>query len=310
MPFSNPNIPPIQTQNNIKPIGAPAPINADNFAADFGKNAANAFIPNLSTVTQAPTIIDANSLGILIQGAGFGQVKSFIASAAIKANEAVYKIRENEVLLGNATIYANPITAGAQLYFNKDNASFVNPNKLIGNYLFDAVIFFNNTINEYQVDKTGNMQLVETLRIPDILLNACILSVSANRYIHQSIPIGNEVGTVKEIMSFGEYQIKLSGHLVNNDKPMEYATDAIKALDQLSKTQNAVNINSLFLTLLGINKVVIEKYTLDQVEGFNGVTTFTIDMISETDIPNNSADRSNSGGTDKLVNPNIKQQYG
>jgi hypothetical protein len=306
MPFSNPNIPPIQNQNNVKNIDTIAPINAANFAADFGKNAANAFIPNLSAITQVPTIIDANSLGILIQGAGFGQVKSFIASSAIKANEAAYKIRENEVLLGNATVYANPIKAGADLYFNKDNASFVNPNKLIGNYLFDAVLFSNNTIENYQVDKTGVMKSTETTKIPDILLNACILSVSANRYIHQSIPIGNEVGTVKEIMAFGEYQIKLTGHLVNNEKPMEYATDAMRALDQLSKTQNAVNINSLFLYILGINKVVIEKYTIDQVEGFNGVTTFTLDMISETDIPNNSADRSNSGGTDELVNQNIK----
>ena len=306
MPFSNPNIPPIQNQNSVKPIGAPAPINADNFAADFGKNAANAFIPNLSKVTQAPTIIDANSLGILIQGAGFGQVKSFIAESAIRTNESVYKIRENEVLLGNATIYANPIKAGADLYFNKDNASFVNPNKLIGNYLFDAVIFFNNTIQNYQVDKTGVMRSTESTRIPDILLNACILSVSANRYINQSIPIGNEVGTIKEIMAFGEYQIKLTGHLVNNEKPMEYATDAIRTLDQLSKAQTALNINSLFLTILGVNKVVIEKYTLDQVEGFNGVTTFTIDMVSETDTPNNSSDRSNNGGTGELVNQNIK----
>jgi hypothetical protein len=306
MPLSsNPNIPPIQNQNNINEIGI-APINAANFAADLGLNGANAFIPNLSTATKTPTIIDANSLGILIQGAGFGQIKSFIASSAIKANEAAYKIRENEVLLGNATIYANPIKAGADLYFNKDNASFVNPNKLIGNYLFDAVLFSNNTIENYQVDKTGVMKSTEATRIPDILLNACILSVSANRYIHQSIPIGNEVGTVKEIMAFGEYQIKLTGHLVNNEKPMEYATDAMRALDQLSKTQNAVNINSLFLYILGINKVVIEKYTIDQVEGFNGVTTFTLDMISETDIPNNSADRSNNGGTGELVNQNIK----
>jgi hypothetical protein len=306
MPFSNPNIPPIQDQNNVKNIDTIAPINAANFAADLGANSANAFIPFLSTVTKAPTIIDANSLGILIQGAGFGQIKSFIAGAAIKANEAVYKLRENEVLLGNASIYANPIKAGADLYFNKDNASFVNPNKLIGNYLFDAVLFSNNTIENYQVDSTGVMKSTEATRIPDILLNACILSVSANRYIHQSIPIGNEVGTVKEIMAFGEYQIKLTGHLVNNEKPMEYATDAMRALDQLSKTQNAVNINSLFLYILGINKVVIEKYTIDQVEGFNGVTTFTLDMISETDIPNNSADRSNSGGTGELVNQNIK----
>jgi hypothetical protein len=306
MPFSNPNIPPIQNQNNVKNIDTTVPINASNLAADLGANSANAFIPLLSTLTQAPTIIDANSLGILIQGAGFGQVKSFIASSAIKANEAAYKIRENEVLLGNATVYANPIKAGADLYFNKDNASFVNPNKLIGNYLFDAVLFSNNTIENYQVDKTGVMKSTEATRIPDILLNACILSVSANRYIHQSIPIGNEVGTVKEIMAFGEYQIKLTGHLVNNEKPMEYATDAMRALDQLSKTQNAVNINSLFLYILGINKVVIEKYTIDQVEGFNGVTTFTLDMISETDIPNNSADRSNNGGTGELVNQNIK----
>lgn len=306
MPFSNPNIPPIQNQNNVKNIDTIAPINAANFAADFGKNAANAFIPNLSTITQVPTIIDANSLGILIQGAGFGQVKSFIAGAAIKANEAAYKIRENEVLLGNATIYANPIKAGAELYFDKDDALLVNPNKLIGNYLFDAVFFFNNTIQNYQVDKTGVMKSTETIKIPDILLNACILSVSANRYINQSVPIGNEVGTIKEIMAFGEYQIKLTGHLVNNDKPMEYATDAIKTLDQLSKTQNAVNVKSTFLSILGVNKVVIEKYTIDQVEGFNGVTTFTLDMISETDIPNNSADRSNSGGTDELVNQNIK----
>jgi hypothetical protein len=308
MPFSNPNIPPIQNQNNVKNIDTTVPINASNLAADLGANSANAFIPLLSTITQAPTIIDANSLGILIQGAGFGQVKSFIASSAIKANEAAYKIRENEVLLGNAAIYANPITAGNQLYFNKDDASFQNLNKIIavGDYLFDAVLFFNNKLNNYQVDKTGVMKLTEEENIDDILLNACIMSVSTNRYIHQSIPIGNEVGTVKEIMSFGEYQIKITGHLVNDEKPMEYATGAIKALNKLSKTQTAVNVKSNFLAILGVNKVIIEKYTLDQVEGFNGVTTFTIDMISETDIPNNSADRSNSGGTGELVNQNIK----
>lgn len=300
-----PNIPPLQNGINIKKITAPIPMDAETFAKDFAKSTAGAFIPNLTTVTGTPTIVDANSLGILIQGAGFGQVKSFIAESAIRSSSEAYKIRENEILKGNATIYANPMTAGAELYFNNDNASFVNPNKIIGNYLFDAVLFFNNTINEYQVDNSGSMKLVDTVTIPDILLNACVMSISANRYIHQSIPIGTEVGTVKEIMSFGEYQIKITGHLVNNDKPREYATDSIRILDQLSKTQNAVNVNSLFLQILGIGKVVIEKYTLDQVEGFNGVTTFTIDMISETDIPNNTADRSNNGGTGQLVNPQI-----
>jgi hypothetical protein len=307
---SQPNIPPPAQQGNINNTSIfNNPIDPLQVGSDIGGNALNAFTP-ITLVTGAPTIIDANSLGILIQGAGFGQVKSFIISSAIKANDAVYKLRENEVLKGNAVIYKNQLQEGFKEYFQEVKSRPELTNKIINTstsqnkqYVFDRVLFSNNAKVVYEVNSQGQVKEVEKKPIPDMVINACVVSVDANRYIQQSIPVNASIGTVKEIMAFGEYSISIEGHLINDLKPKEYPLESIQVLDTLCKTTTAINITSEFLSIFGINKILIMDYSISQIEGFSGIVSFSIKAISDTPFQILKSSVSSSGSIGQIQNP-------
>jgi len=300
---TNPQITRPPQEDNVKKLSTlPAPINVGEVAKDIAVNAANSFIPNLSVVTGAPTIIDANSLGILVQGAGFGQIKTFIAQAAIKSNQTITNQTSQLQLKSD-----NPAEMydGYQKYFKNDRAPIANPNALLGQYLFDKVSFINNELTSYAVNSAGQLKKESSEKLDDLILNACIVSIDANRYVHQSIPVNSDAGTIKEIMAFGEYNIKITGHLINDNQPKEYPLRAIRSLDKLTKMTTYVNISSNFLNIFGITKVVITDFSLQQVEGFSGIVTYTITAISETIPGSLDPNLLAFGGTTDLQNPTL-----
>lgn len=300
---TNPIIIQPEQEDNIKKLDLfPNPIDAQEVSKDISANAIRGFFPNFSQLAGTPTVIDANSLGILIQGSGFGQVKQFIAQTAIKFNEGLQKGPINPT---KESAYGIPMREGYQQYFETDRAQLPNTNNLIGQYVFDRVQFVDNTSVTYGIDDKGQLKVISKIDLPDLVLNACIVSIQANRYVNQSIPINSDAGTIKEIMAFGEYNIKITGHLINDDKPKEYAAFAALTLDALSKMTTAINIESGFLNIFNINKVVITDYNLQQIEGFSGILTYDISMISETIPTYVDPNTSSIGSTTNFKNPNI-----
>lgn len=259
--------------------------------ADFLE--ASVQIPS-SIIRGTPTVIDANSLGILITGAGLGQVKRFIAQAAIKANEAKQNAQNFQQFTTTDSINAisqiekQPING----FGTKSPYSLVKGNnQLIGTYIFDGLTLLSTTYTIEEFDARGQLKQGNEITIPSLLLSNAVISLSISRYIAQTIPIGADVGTIKELISQGEYGIKIQGHLVNPDNPFDYYVDGVNALKEFSRAPIPINVDSEIMRLFGITSIIIEDVEIQQVEGFTGVLTYTISAISDSLIAITDADR-------------------
>ena len=293
----NPNIPPATTATtdkldiSFKPLDK-ATIQPLDIATDLTKGFSQITAPFIPQVTNVPTIIDANSLGIIVQGKGFGLVKTFLATAAINQTKKLQETIQKEI--NNTKKIEKVIPKNA---FGLNRTQTANPNELLGDkntVLFDDVLFTNNESVLYTINQFGQLSIVTKTILPDLLLNVAIVQLNVNRFIQQSIPVNSDAGTIKEIMAFGEYDIKITGHLVNNTNPKEYPIVAVKTLDALCKITTSVNVKSYFLSLFGINKILITDYTLEQVEGFSGICTYTITAVSDTELLNIQANNTNT----------------
>jgi hypothetical protein len=286
---------PLQTPQIPKPL-----VETANFLE------ASVQIPS-SIIRGTPTVIDANSLGILITGAGIGQVKRFIAQAAIKGNQAALQAAQIEKSLTNDSIdsiYSNeaklqgqgvggPVQIINNPFGTKSPSNLVkpNPDNLVGSYVFDALTLLSTTYTIEEFDARGQLKQGNEITIPSLLLSNAVVSLSISRYIAQTIPIGADVGTIKELISQGEFGIKIQGHLVNPNNPFDYFTDGVNALKEFSRAPVPINVDSEFMRLFGITSIIIEDCEIEQVEGFSGVLTYTISAISDSPIAITDADR-------------------
>lgn len=276
---------------------------------DFTLNVASIVAPT-SVIGGAPTIVDANSLGILLTGAGIGQVKRFIAASAVRnaANPVTPGPGPNP-LDNDPNILAEPLIANNEVkpvlvpdQLRKPGGSDYKT-KYLGTYVFDTLTlgpdqFFDSKFNNEGIYiKKTNATTLDALR-----LNSAIMSVTVDRTIIQTTPIGSTIGTIKEFISLGEYNIKITGHIVNDENPLDYPTQIVQLLNQYVKAPIAITVNSYFLNnIFGITKVVIESFNLSQVEGFSGVLTYELSMISDTEI---GLDLGSIGDYSPLKNPN------
>jgi hypothetical protein len=276
---------------------------------DFALNVGSIVAPT-SVISGVPTIVDANSLGILVTGAGIGQVKRFLATAAVKnaANPVTPGPGPNP-LDNDPNILAEPLISNNEVSpilvpdnLKKPGGSDYKT-KFLGTYVFDTLTFGPDQFYDSKFGSDGIYQsptqptLLETLR-----LNSAIISVTIDRTIVQTTPIGSTIGTIKEFISLGEYNIKVTGHIVNDTNPLDYPTAVVQLLNNYVKAPIAIKANSIFLnTIFGINKVVIESCNISQVEGFSGVLTYELSMISDTDIGVETLTTNNTG---PLQNPN------
>ena len=277
-------------------------------ASEFTINAASLIVPT-SIVTGTPTVVDANSLGILIAGAGVGQVKRFVAAAAIK-NAANPLLKTGEAVAGvdpsvNADIIKSqlvPLKVPDYLT-NVNGASY--KTEFLGTNVFDALTFGPDSYMDSKFTDFGSYDEAQTpTELASLRLNSSILSVSIDRTIVQTVPIGSNIGTIKELISLGEYTIKATGHIVNEQNPFDYPTAAIKLLNQYVNAPIAIKVQSNFLTqIFGIKKVVIESFNLTQVEGFSGMVTYDITMVSDTDIGLSTTNI--PSGIQEIQNPNV-----
>lgn len=218
---------------------------------DFTLNVASIVAPT-SVIGGAPTIVDANSLGILLTGAGIGQVKRFIAASAVRnaANPVTPGPGPNP-LDNDPNILAEPLIANNEVkpvlvpdQLRKPGGSDYKT-KYLGTYVFDTLTlgpdqFFDSKFNNEGIYiKKTNATTLDALR-----LNSAIMSVTVDRTIIQTTPIGSTIGTIKEFISLGEYNIKITGHIVNDENPLDYPTQIVQLLNQYVKAPIAITVNS------------------------------------------------------------------
>lgn len=98
--------------------------------------------------------------------------------------------------------------------------------------------------------------------------------------------VAGKNGTVKEYISDGDYEISVTGMITskyNNVSPQESDANYIAAIMAILKANVAIPVSSNFLTMFGIDSVVVMDYKLNQIEGTRNAIGITMNLLS--DVP-------------------------
>ena len=118
----------------------------------------------------------------------------------------------------------------------------------------------------------------------------CIITVNQEKNI-VTTPMEGRDGTIKEYISDGDYTIAMEAavcsYIINQKGETDYQTSHAYPKEQLEKLirflkiNDALDVQSDFLTLYGIKNVVVKSYTMVQ-ETHSNRQAFTIQMLSDT----------------------------
>ncbi len=95
----------------------------------------------------------------------------------------------------------------------------------------------------------------------DILIKTAVCKVTMTKNIVATAIAGRN-GTVKELISAKDHEIEVTFTLINSED--EYPAEALRLLSDLARENSAVYVDSAFLRLFDIDRVVVEKLELTQ----------------------------------------------
>lgn len=90
-------------------------------------------------------------------------------------------------------------------------------------------------------------------------------------------------GSIKEYISQSDYVIKISGIITG--KNGIYPHDEVQALRKILIAPVALKINSRYLTLMGIDRLVVEGYSFPQSIGSYSYQAFELNCLSDLPVP-------------------------
>lgn len=126
----------------------------------------------------------------------------------------------------------------------------------------------------------------------DIVMVDAVCSVSLARNIVRTSLVGMS-GTIKEYVSAGDYEVKITVGLVAVDAMGEvidqYPADGVRDLTALLNQPNALYVDSEFLQLFDITRLVVVDFQIQQMTHSN-TQIVTISAISDTDYQINCND--------------------
>ena len=132
----------------------------------------------------------------------------------------------------------------------------------------------------YETDLSlGLDENADTLRMEE-----AVCSVSKAKNIIQT-PLAGLAGTIKEYVSDGDYDLSITvglaavedGHIVD-----KYPEQGVKDLRALLDSPKPLYVDSAFLQIFGINRIVIKDYSIQQMTYCNRQTV-TIRALSDDD---------------------------
>jgi hypothetical protein len=257
----------------------------------------------LPNITLPPIPLQTNQLGIFVAGPAANLAKEFIAKQAIAFNEE----------LGKKMVAKNlePLKSGIQIKERQGAFSdrtvkgeyAFNEKSIFGNFVFDNFVFYAGQYQTYVINNNGEVQKGDVIEYEQLTMNTCLVNVQRSKNIVQTIPVSANVGSVKEIVSTNEYTINVRGFITNGDNPLNYNQEAIRLFRTIMESTEELLVGSYFCQMLGIDRVVISDYSMEQVQGMSGVVQFQINMISDTIIPYNTSVITPSPTTNQFQNP-------
>ena len=106
----------------------------------------------------------------------------------------------------------------------------------------------------------------------EIIIKECLVTINQEKNI-VATPIDGRVGTIKEYISDGDFQITLDVGISNdidfydvdnNTKHQEYPADKIKAFIDLLKVGESLIVDNWFLKQFKVYNITIQSYSLQQ----------------------------------------------
>lgn len=155
-----------------------------------------------------------------------------------------------------------------QAYYDLDS----DKKSVFGLPIFDQVTF---DPLEYTDDNGTNVNL----SVP-LTLDIAIIELNQTKNIVKTARAGKN-GTIKEYMGLGDYQMQITGWLVN---PIATANpeDLTRQFESYMRAPVDLKVNSLFLSYFNIYNVVIESYKVKQLTGQRNVFEYEISCSDES----------------------------
>lgn len=97
----------------------------------------------------------------------------------------------------------------------------------------------------------------------------------------EKTPNRGSIGTVKEYIYQDDYQITIRGFLINEGTDA-YPEQQLRDLLQIINRKITYKVKSLVFTTLGINAIVIDKWSFPSVEGFPNIQPFELNCLSDS----------------------------
>lgn len=140
-----------------------------------------------------------------------------------------------------------------------------------------------------EFSKEGVEELVGTPSTVDgnegarnLVLETVLLTVSQSKNIVKTAIQGRN-GTIKEYIGEGDYQINILGSIVSPEA-LVYPREEVDLLIRYCKINREFGVICDFLSLFGIENIVIENYTVSEKLGSRNEVPFEIVAISDLPI--------------------------
>lgn len=138
--------------------------------------------------------------------------------------------------------------------------------------------------DEYELDG-------KRVQFPDLIFDTCLFTVKQMKNIVKT-PIQGRSGTVKEFIGNGDYIISIRGVIsgakdrypLNGNTVNNANVNSVNSLIAMGNAPMELSVNSWYLSMLGIYKIVIESFDMPQREGSYSTQFFEIEAVSDTDF--------------------------
>ena len=138
--------------------------------------------------------------------------------------------------------------------------------------------------DEYELDG-------KRFQFQDLIFDTCLFVVTQTKNIVKT-PIQGRSGTVKEFIGNGDYNISIKGVIsgakdrypLNGNSVNNANVNSVNNLIVMGNAPIELSLNSWYLNMIGIYKIVIESFNLPQRDGSYSTQFFEIEAVSDTDF--------------------------
>jgi Domain of unknown function (DUF6046) len=119
------------------------------------------------------------------------------------------------------------------------------------------------------------------LKIGDFVFpNEPTIDVSSRKHIVETV-LANANGTVKELISTGDYELTIRGIALNQASKVIYPEALVRDLNALYKRREALEIVCALTELLGIRRIVIKDFRLPSMVGVQHAQAYEFVVLSD-----------------------------